>query len=280
MKRLFLFLIISASWIVVVAQEGVAPVEQKVLPVGKEQFTTLLDNDYIDNAQQAAIKAAETAYSQEDYSRAIELYEGLIKDYGVSWEIYYNLGNANYKAGNIAPAILNYERAILMNPGNKDIRFNLEIAKLRKYDRIEPLDEFFLTKWFRSAQNLFSVDTWASIGIACFILFIGCLTLFFFSKWMRLKKTGFYAGIVLLVIVLFANVFAWNQTKAITERKGAIIFAPTVTIKSSPDASGTDLFVLHEGTKVFIKSTLGEWHEIELEDGNVGWIRQRELAKI
>jgi hypothetical protein len=97
---------------------------------------------------------------------------------------------------------------------------------------------------------------------------------------MRLKKTGFYAGIVFFVIVICSNVFAWNQKKAITDRKNAIIFAPTVTIKSSPDASGTDLFVLHEGTKVFIKSSLGEWHEIELEDGNVGWIRQRELEKI
>jgi SH3-like domain-containing protein len=97
---------------------------------------------------------------------------------------------------------------------------------------------------------------------------------------MKLKKTGFYAGIVLLIVVICSNVFAWNQKQAIVNRNGAIIFAPTVTIKSSPDASGTDLFVLHEGTKVFINSSLGEWNEIELEDGNVGWIRQRELEKI
>jgi SH3-like domain-containing protein len=97
---------------------------------------------------------------------------------------------------------------------------------------------------------------------------------------MRLRKTGFYLGIILLVIVICSNLFAWNQQQAIVNRKGAIIFAPTVTIKSSPDASGTDLFVLHEGTKVFIKSSLGEWHEIELEDGNVGWIRQKDLEKI
>jgi SH3-like domain-containing protein len=97
---------------------------------------------------------------------------------------------------------------------------------------------------------------------------------------MRLKKIGFYLGIILFFIVICSNLFAWNQQKAIVERKGAIIFAPTVTIKSSPDASGTDLFLLHEGTKVFIKSSLGEWHEIELEDGNVGWIRQKDLERI
>ena len=231
-------------------------------------------------AQEATLKEAETAYSQEDYTRVIELYEDILAHYGASGDIYYNLGNAYYKAGMIAPAILNYERALLMNPGDKDIRFNLEIAKLGKVDRIEPLDEFFLTRWFRAVQNLFSVDTWASVGITGFILFIGCLILFFFSKWMRLKKTGFYAGIMLFFVVICSNLFAWNQKKAIIERRSAIIFAPTVTIKNSPDVSGTDLVVLHEGTKAFIKSTFGEWYEIELEDGNVGWIPQKDLEKI
>ena len=232
------------------------------------------------SAQEDTIKEAESAYIQEDYTQAIERYEEILKIYGDSHEIYYNLGNAYYKAGKIAPAILNYERALLMNPGDAAVRFNLEVAKLNKADRIDPLDEFFLMQWFRTIQNLVSVDTWASLGIACFILFIACLFLFFFSKWMRLRKMGFYMGIVLLLIVICSNLFAWNQRKAMVDRKGAIIFAPTVTIKSSPDVSGNDLVVLHEGTKVFTNSSLGEWYEIELEDGNVGWISQKDLERI
>ena len=232
------------------------------------------------SAQEDALKEAETAYTQENYLQAIEHYEEILKIYGDSYEVYFNLGNAYYKAEKIAPAILNYERALLLNPGDAAIRFNLEIAKLKKVDRIDPIGEFFVIQWFRTIQNLLSVDTWASLGIVCFILFIGCLILFFFSKWMRLRKMGFYLGIVLLIMVICSNLFAWNQQKAIVERKSAIIFSPTVTIKSSPDASGTDLFVLHEGTKAFIKSALGEWFEIELEDGNVGWIRQKDLERI
>ena len=241
---------------------------------------SLLASGGIVYAQEDALKEAETAYTQENYLQAIERYEEILKIYGDSYEVYFNLGNAYYKADKIAPAILNYERALLLNPGDAAIRFNLEIAKLKKVDRIDPIGEFFVIQWFRTIQNLLSVDTWASLGIACFILFIGCLVLFFFSKWMRLRKMGFYLGIVLLFIVICSNLFAWNQQKAIVERKGAIIFAPTVTIKSSPDASGTDLFVLHEGTKAFIKSVLGEWFEIELEDGNVGWIRQKDIERI
>jgi tetratricopeptide (TPR) repeat protein len=229
---------------------------------------------------QEAVKEAETAYAQENYAQAIELYESVLKNFGDSYEIYYNLGNAYYKAGKIAPAILNYERALLIHPSDKDVRFNLEIARLRTIDKIEPLGEWFLTKWIRTVQNLFGVDTWAGIGIIGFILFIGCLILFFFAKWMRLRKTGFYLGIGLLFIVICSNLFAWEQKKALVERNGAIIFAPTVTVKSSPDASGTDLFVLHEGVKIRIKSSIGEWNEIELEDGSVGWIHRKDIEKI
>jgi tetratricopeptide (TPR) repeat protein len=232
------------------------------------------------SAQEADIKAAETAYASELYDRAIELYESVVKNYGDSFEIYYNLGNSYYKTGKMAHAILNYERALLIKPGDSDIRVNLEMARQQTVDKIEPLQEFFLAKWFRSVQNLINVDSWATVGITCFVLFIFCLVLFFFSKWMRLKKLGFYLGIFLLIAVIFANIFAYNQKEELINRNGAIVFSPTVTIKSSPDNSGTDLFVLHEGTKVFIRSVIGDWNEIVTEDGNVGWINKKDITVI
>lgn len=231
-------------------------------------------------AQDTAIKEAEVAYTQEDYGKAIGLYEAILKSNGESSEIYYNLGNAYYKAGKIAPAILNYERALVLDPGDSDARFNLQMAKQKSVDKIEPVGEFFLSKWFSSVQNMASVDSWALFGIVCFIVFIGCLLLFFFSRWIRVKKAGFYFGVLFLLLVLFANIFASHQKEELVNRTHAIVFTPTVTVKSSPDASGTDLFVLHEGTKVSIKSTLGQWSEIELEDGNVGWMPSKDIEKI
>ena len=232
------------------------------------------------SAQEADIKAAETAYAAEQYDKAIELYESILKSYGDSYELYYNLGNSYYKEGKIAHAILNYERALLIKPGDSDIRFNLELAKQQTVDKIEPIQEFFLKEWFRSVQNLIGVDSWATLGIVCFVLFIGCLVLFFFSKWMRFKKIGFYLGILFFIVVVFANIFAYNQKNELINRKGAIIFAPTVTVKSSPDNSGTDLFVLHEGTKVHIRGSIGDWIEIMFEDGNVGWINKKDITII
>ena len=231
-------------------------------------------------SQDADIKAAEAAYSAEQYDDAAEIYQSILIGYGDSYEIYYNLGNAYYKTGKIALAILNYERALLIRPGDSDIRFNLELAKQQTVDKIEPLQDFFLKKWFRSVQNIVGVDSWATIGIVCFVLFILCLVLFFFSKWMRMKKIGFYLGSLLFVAVIVVNIFAYNQKTELLNREGAIVFAPTVTVKSSPDNSGTDLFVLHEGTKVFIRSSVGDWNEIVLEDGNVGWINKKDITTI
>ncbi|OAV73440.1 putative O-linked N-acetylglucosamine transferase, SPINDLY family [Bacteroidales bacterium Barb6] len=232
------------------------------------------------HAQEAEIKAAETAYAQENYAEAVEKYEAVLKDYGESPQIRYNLGNACYKAGQTAPAILNYERSLLLDPGDANTRFNLQLARLRTADRIEPAGDFLPVKWFLSLQNACKTDSWAKAGIAAFLLFIGSLTLFAFARRIRLKKAGFYAALFFLAATLLANLFARNQKNELLNRTHAIVFSPTVTVKSSPDASGTDLFILHEGTKVSVKSTLKEWNEIELEDGNTGWMPRKDIEII
>ncbi|OCW92686.1 hypothetical protein A9168_14675 [Macellibacteroides sp. HH-ZS] len=231
-------------------------------------------------AQDSTVKEAEVAFSKGQFDKAIELYDAILQTKGESAEIYYNLGNAYYRVDKIASAILNYERALLLDPGDSDIRFNLQMAKLKTVDKIEPVGELFLVRWFQSIQNMGSADSWAKLGISTFLLFICSLFLYFFSRWIRLKKIAFYLSVVLLVMVILANIFASNQQSKLNNRNDAIIFVPTVTIKSSPDSSGTDLFILHEGTKVSVKSKLGEWSEIELENGNVGWMISKDIVAI
>ena len=230
--------------------------------------------------QDTLFLAAADAYSKGEFVKAAELYENTLNTSGESAMIYYNIGNCYYKMNKTASAILNYERALLLNPGDKDARFNLEIAKLQTVDKIEPIDRFFLSEWIESLQNIFGTNGWSKIGIATFLLLIGSLILFFFSRKIILKKAGFYAGIVCLVFTITCNCFAYSQKEKLIERNTAIVFAPTVTIKSSPDNSGNDLFVLHEGAKVLIKSRLGEWCEIQIADGNVGWIKNSNIEVI
>jgi len=227
------------------------------------------------------LQQANEAYAKGAFKEAAELYEETLKANGESAIVYYNLGNSYYRLNKVAPSILNFERALLLDPGNKDIRFNLEIAKLKAVDRIDHIEDFFLTEWFRSIQNLLSTDAWSNFSIACFLLMIGGLILFFFSRRVFIKKFGFYFALVLLVFVIFGNSFAYNQKKKLTQRNEAIILAPTTNIKSSPDNSGTDLFILHEGTKVKLsKTSVGEWEKIETSDGSVGWIRSSEIEVI
>jgi tetratricopeptide (TPR) repeat protein len=229
---------------------------------------------------QTTVEQANTAYMEKDFPLAVQLYETALSEEGASAAVYYNLGNTYYRLNKTAPAILNYERALLLDPGNRDIRFNLEIARLKTVDKIEPVGEFFLSGIYHAVQNWLTTDQWSYIAIVCFLLLIACLFLFFFSRKIALKKIGFFAGLTFLVICLFTNIFAYNQKQKLTHRTTAIIFSATTTIKSAPDNSGTDLFILHEGTKVKITNQLGDWNEIETADGNVGWIKSKEIEVI
>ena len=163
---------------------------------------------------------------------------------------------------------------------NADTRFNLEMAQARIADKIEPLGTFFLVQWSTAVRNLFPSNVWAVIAVVAFLLFLVGVVLYFFVEKVVLRKIGFFAGLLAVLVAIGANHFASEQKARIIHRDSAIIFAPTITVKSSPSESGTDLFVLHEGTKVYLMDRVGEWSEIRLEDGNRGWIPTDKLEII
>lgn len=231
------------------------------------------DTAFSDAKLENATKAeGDSAYIKEDYATAIQVYEALLKD-GEAADVYYNLGNSYYKTGEIAKAVLNYERALLMQPGSGDIRANLEVARAKTIDKVEPIPEVFFVSWTKSLINSMSVDAWATWGIVSFILLIVALYFFIFSKQTLLKKIGFVAGIIFLIITVCANLFASQQKERLINRSEAIVMNPSVTVRSTPSESGTSLFILHEGRKISIKdNSMKEWKEIRLEDGKVGWI--------
>ena len=223
---------------------------------------------------------ADSSYVRGQYQQAITQYEALLKQ-GASADLYYNLGNAYYRTENIPEAVLNYERALLLSPGDRDIRFNLQIARSKTFDKIVPESEMFFVTWYRSLVSMMSVDGWARTALVALALTIILLLVYLFSERIWLRKAGFFGGVALLVLFVGANIFAWQQKKDLLNRKGAIIFAPTVTVKSTPAANGTDLFILHEGTKVVITDgSMKEWKEIRLADGKEGWIESKHIRVI
>ncbi len=224
---------------------------------------------------------ADSAYAEADYATAIHIYEQLLAANGESATIYYNLGGAYYKMDEIARSILNYERALLMDPSNADIRFNLELARAKAVDKNALVTEFFFVRWFRDFAAIMSAESWSKVAILCFIILILCLTLFIFSKKSKTKKIIFIFALLSLLCTILANVIASGQTDKLVHRESAIIMEPSVTVRSTPSANGTELFILHEGKKVKIKDdSMKAWKEIEIEDGNIGWLPAESIERI
>ena len=223
---------------------------------------------------------ADSAYVRGQYQQAISDYETLLEQ-GTSADLYYNLGNAYYRTENIPQAILNYERALLLSPGDRDIRFNLQIARSKTFDKIVPESEMFFVTWYHELVNIMSVDGWARTAIVALALTIILLLVYLFADRLWLRKVGFFGGVALLIIFAASNLFAWQQKQDLLNRKGAIVFSPSVTVKSTPAANGTDLFILHEGTKVvIIDGSMKDWKEIRIADGKEGWIESKQIRVI
>jgi tetratricopeptide (TPR) repeat protein len=223
---------------------------------------------------------ADVAYSKNNYSVAIQLYENILKE-GESAEVYYNLGNSYYKHNEIAKSILNYERALLLEPYNDDVRNNLEIARGKTIDKSNPSSEFFFVTWAKALGNQQSADGWSKIGILFFILFLGAVYFYVFSKYLKIKKIGFAAGLIFLGFTIIANIFAFNQKNDLVNRNTAIVMSHSVILRSTPSDSGTKLFEIHDGHKVSIKdNSMSSWKNVQLEDGKEGWVHTSDIAII
>ena len=236
------------------------------------------------SSAQSSVEMASEAYRSEDYKRSIQLYEQVVaqqlSEGKESAEIYYNLGNAYFRNGEAAKAILNYERALLLNPGDSDIRHNLRFARTRIEDKIDTSESFFLTNWIYSFKNLFNSNTWATIAIALFIAFLSSIATFLFVRKVWIKKTAFYTGIIIFALLLLSNVFAFSQKNNRIHRNTGIVMAASASIMASPDANSQELFRLHEGTKVKLNKTDGNWIEIEIANGSVGWTSKENVEVI
>ena len=273
MKHTFLLLVLSIISIVAFAQtdENLTAVPQ--LPA---------DSSLVNAKRTSPVTKAEadSAYAAERFDEAIALYRQLTDSLGESPQIYYNIGNCYSRQDSIARAILYYERALLLDPSNDDARFNLDIARSKTVDRVVPASEMFFLQVFHSLILSLSISRWALIAIASFILALLCLAVYLFIPNITAKKISFTAAVLLIVVTAFANIAAFEQRSHIQKRSEAIIMAPSAVVKSTPSASGTDLFILHEGTHVHISdNSMRDYVEVQLTDGKQGWV-PRNLIEI
>ena len=234
-------------------------------------------------AAQTAWETANQHYADGQYEEAIIGYENLLQDPSVRAEaraeVLYNLGNAYFKTGENARAILAYERCLRLNPRHQDAQHNLQFAQARIIDNIEDYQPFFLLQWAQTVRGWQGEEAWLLWSVALFILCLVGMFIFAFMRQLILRKTAFYTGVAAFCFSLIALWCGLSLHHSDLIKEEAIIVQGVVNAKSSPDKSGTDLFVLHEGTKVHIGDRVGEWCEIRVGN-NIGWIRQSALEQI
>lgn len=221
---------------------------------------------------------ANAQYAEGNYAEAATQYEQILQEQPTA-EVYYNLGNAYFKQGELAQSILAYERALRLKPSFKDAKHNLQFAQSRIIDNIEDTQSFFLSNWLKAIRNALSQRVWMVGSIILFIMALVGFFLFAFSQTLWLRKTAFYCSVIALVVSVMACANAGSLYQRDTQRSEAIITQGIVNAKSSPDRSGNDLFTVHEGTKVEIHEVIGDWCCVHVGN-NIGWMPLEYLERI
>ena len=211
-------------------------------------------------------------YNESRYDTAVVIYERIMEEGYVSAPLLYNIGNTYFKMRNFPMAILNYEKALKLDPTNDEIKQNLTIANALITDKIEPMPVFFMTKWWRNIGNQLSANGWAEATLMLFGLLLLLLFVYFTAHTKGVRKATFFSSILVIMLFVCSTVFAYQKYNYLNEHNEAIVMTPTITVKSSPSSSGVDLFVLHEGTKVEIMDNADNWDKIKIADGSVGWM--------
>ncbi|MEN8788735.1 MAG: tetratricopeptide repeat protein [Flavobacteriaceae bacterium] len=217
------------------------------------------------------------AYNDGNYESAIEHYLQILENGEHSAALYYNLGNCYYKTNQIAPSIYYYEKALLLSPGDPEIENNLTYARQMTIDAIEPLSETGLAKIYNSIIGQLTFDQWAYAAVFFVILLVLSYLAYFFLRLSSQKRIAFVSSMASLILLCICLVFAFIEKSNYNANQPAIVFADECLVKSEPNNRSSEVFLLHEGTKVMVLDGLEDYRKIELADGKIGWVHQDEI---
>ena len=225
------------------------------------------------------IKANE-AYSISEYTTALENYHAIENSGYESWKLFYNIGNSYFKLGEVGKAILYYEKAVKLNPANKDVQTNLKLSRLKAIDKIDAVPEFVLSTFVKNFRNILSSNGWGWFAILFLCITVVLFLVYKFIAGSRMRKTAFSFAVLSLLLCIVSFCFSVNLRSKALSYNYAIVINPLCNIKSAPNSNGNNLFVLHEGTKIEILEQTGGWSKIELADGRQGWAVQKDYEII
>lgn len=219
-------------------------------------------------------------YNAKKYEEAITKYQQILKSGEDSASLYYNLANAHYKLSHIGPSVYYYEKALQLAPKDADIKNNMAFAKNMTIDAIEPLPQTDWQKFKENTIGRYTYNGWAIIGVVFMFLFVFAISVYYLVSKSVQKRIFFIVGSVFLLCSIITNVFAYIQFDVVHDSNYAVVYVPETSVKSEPNASGSEVFMLHEGTKVKLLSELNGWQKIKLADGKVGWLPDPDVKKL
>lgn len=223
---------------------------------------------------------ANAMYNDGKYAEAIEQYEAILESGVHSAELYFNLGNANYKLNNIAPSVYYYEKALLLNPNDDDIKNNLAYAQNMTIDAIDNVPQVGFARIINNVVNTFAADTWAKMAIAGIIVFVLLFLMYHFAQATSRKRLAFIISVVSLFFGCFAVAMAFQKESLDKKDNPAIVFAQESRVKSEANKISEEVFRLHEGTKVQVLESYEDWKKIQLSDKSTGWIPAEDIKII
>ncbi|MBR1799747.1 MAG: tetratricopeptide repeat protein [Bacteroidales bacterium] len=223
---------------------------------------------------------ADDMYKQGQYDEAVSLYEHVLQMGYHSAELYYNLGNSYYRLNNIGRAILNYNRALHLNPHLTDAKENLTLAETKTQDRITTLPQFFVFRWITSLAQMFSPRGWLIMWLEMIALTAVAIFFLFTGKTLTVKKIGLSLSIVMAILLLISIGVGLKSFTQYNSHNRAVVVEPSVSVKSSPEGTSTDKLILHEGTTLIVCDSVSQWYKIKIADGNTGWVEMQSIEKI
>ncbi len=219
-------------------------------------------------------------YQNKQYGKAIESYTKLIDEGYSGTSLFYNLGNSYYREGKIGYAVLYYQKALKLSPGDGDVQHNLAIANTKTVDKINTMPQFFLFQWWESLLAFFPLSGWTYLAYVFYIFLLLSIGIYFFVKNSKLQKYLFFSGSGSLLLLIITSVLLVVNLNRQLNIKNGVVVSSIVNVKVSPDATSNDAFIVHEGLKVREEDSVDNWIKIRLNDGKEGWMPKQDIRTI
>lgn len=229
---------------------------------------------------QTGFEKGNDLYKDGKYDLAVKEYESVLAAHKESSQLYFNLGNCYYKLQQTAQSIYNYEKALVLDPNNKEALNNIKFAQKRTIDEIKVIPKVGFAKLLRDFTGIYPFDTWAYIAIGFAVFFLVFFVGYYFSQTGVIKRVFFVGMFIVLLFVLMSVAAAFFEKSHYDNERPAIVFAESADVRSEPQNASSSIFILHEGTKVYVEETLDNWKKIQLTDGTEGWIDSKAIKEV